>query len=265
VGALTNLVGRKILIIGDSLSDGTWAKPGTFGVPPEPPRTPGQFLAKRLEALGTAPVRIQAKGGRAATYFLKHEGGRAVLEQEIRAHRPDIAVMILGTNDLGWSEATNRAAFQTIRDLFREHGIRIFHIGPPAFVDRLRVCVKRENKRCVKRGQTFNAAAAARVVKPGQELFGSDFLDARPMTKDIVEPVQGRSSDLVHFKLSGAKLWADRMAAALQTAVAPPAAEKPARRPRRAAAFLGGFGVALGVVAVTGGVLWVIERRRALS
>jgi lysophospholipase L1-like esterase len=213
--------GKQILIIGDSLSDGTSAKPGTYGAPPQPPRTPGQFLATALEQAGAKRVRVQARGGRAAAHWIKHRDcvkkdtqgdctefypkrGLEIIADEIRDHRPDIAIIILGTNDLSYDVQTNRTAFTQLKTPFDLAGIPVFHIGPPAFDPTQRA---KEYK------------LAGNVVAVGRELFGKRFLDAQPMTQDILTPEQGRAGDFVHFKLAGAKLWATRMADTLTHAV----------------------------------------------
>ena len=130
-----NLPGKRILIIGDSLSDGTDGRPGTWGVPPKPFITPGQFLAGRLMAQGHS-VRIHAKNGRTAHVFVNRQGGLALLRSELAAHRPDRVIIILGTNDLFFSESLTQRALKRMRNVFK--GIPVYHIGPPAFADRLR-------------------------------------------------------------------------------------------------------------------------------
>jgi len=223
--------GKQILIIGDSLSDGTSAKPGTFGVPPQPPSTPGQFLATKLEQAGAKPVRIQARGGRAAAHWIKYRDcvqrdadkkciafypkrGLKIIDDEIRDYRPDVAIVILGTNDLSLDADTNRMAFAQLKEPFDRAGIPVFHVGPPAFDPTHRA---EESK------------LAGSVVQIGTDLFGKRFLDARAMTADILTPTQGRAGDYVHFKLSGAKVWAARMAEALTRAIsqAPQVATQP--------------------------------------
>lgn len=222
----------QILIIGDSLSDGTDGLPGTFGVPPKLSLTPGQFFAKRLKGQGHS-VRIHAKVGRSAHAFVTQQGGLALLRRELAAHRPDVVVIILGTNDLHFPERDTERALRRIRDAFK--GIPVYHIGPPAFSAR-------------KRGWN---TLAKRVVRAGRAVFGSRFIDARPMTKNIVEPAQGRAYDLVHFKVAGARVVAARWAAALQNATTPPAPIKLVR----------GIGPA---ILLSAGLMWIIERRERL-
>ena len=223
----------RVLIIGDSLSDGTDGRPGTFGVPPKLSLTPGQFFAKRLKTRGHS-VRIHARVGRSAHVFVTRQGGLALLRRELAAHCPDVVVIILGTNDLHFPERDTERALRRIRGVFK--GIPVYHIGPPAFVSRKR---------------SYNTLAK-RVVRAGRAVFGSRFIDARPMTKDIVEPAQGRAHDLVHFKIAGAIVVAARWAAALQNATTPSAPIKLVR----------GIGPA---TLLSVGLMWIIERRERLS
>ncbi len=223
----------RILIIGDSLSDGTDGRPGTFGVPPRLSLTPGQFFAKRLKVQGHL-VRIHAKVGRSAHAFVTKQGGLALLRRELAAHRPDVVIIILGSNDLHFPERDTERALRRIRGVFKE--IPVYHIGPPALSPR-------------KKGWNTQAE---RVVRAGRAVFGSRFIDARPMTKDIIEPAQGRAHDLVHFKIAGARVVAARWAAVLQNATTPPAPIKLVR----------GIGPA---TLLSAGLMWIIERRERLG
>ncbi len=229
----------RILIIGDSLSDGTDGRPGTWGVPPKPFITPGQFLAGRLKVQGHS-VRIHAKNGRTAHVFVNRQSGLAHLRRELATHRPDRVIIILGTNDMFFAEHLTTRALRRIRDVFK--GIPVYHIGPPAFADRLQT----------RKGRLSYNTLAKRAVRAGRTVFGKRFIDTRPLTKDIVEPAQGRAHDLVHFSVAGAKIVAARWAAALQNATTLPTSRKPVRS---------GLGTA---TLLSTGLLWIIERRERL-
>lgn len=192
----------RVLIIGDSLSDGTGANPGTFGVPPSPPRTPGQMVGRNLTQRGDT-VRIQAKGGRSAHHFVVYDDGLAILEQEVREHRPDRVVIILGTNDSRVRTDYTQSAFIKMKQVFDRAGIPVYHVGPPLFADGV-----------VRDGKSLNDLAA-QVVTIGKTVFGDNFIDARPMTSDTLTVNQGRSSDFIHFATSGAERWAGRLTDAL--------------------------------------------------
>ena len=170
---------KLVLIIGDSLSAST--------------TSPGAYLAAALRAKG-AMVRINAKVGRSARSFLNLEDGAKQMAREIE-NRPDIVILVLGTNDLVLSPTKTQEAFQTIRDTFRAHGIPVIMIGPPSFAD----SVKSE-------GKSFNELAK-NIVVAGWYIFQPHFIDARPMTADIVKTSQGRAGDLIHFTKTGAQLW----------------------------------------------------------
>ena len=187
-------------------------------------------------------VRIHAKNGRTAHVFVNRQGGLALLRSELAAHRPDRVIIILGTNDLFFSESLTQRALKRMRNVFK--GIPVYHIGPPAFADRLRT---RKTK------ISYNTLAK-RVVRAGRAVFGARFIDARPLTMDVVEPAQGRAADLIHFNVAGAKIVADRWASALQKAATTPAPTK--RWPRPAVAM----GVLLGV-----GLLRLYERRELVK
>lgn len=218
--------GKQVLIIGDSLSDGTtrkrlpdgtYVQEGTRGVPPDPPTTPGQFLAVWLRQAGAKAVRIQARSGRSAAHWIKYrdcvwyakdgtciefypKGALEIIADEIRNHRPDVAIIILGTNDLGYPAEVNRSAFRRLKQAFDQAGIPVFHVGPPAFDP-------------TRRAKEHRLSEA--VVAVGREVFGKRFLDARPLTRDILTPAEGRASDGIHFTVAGAKRWAARLADAL--------------------------------------------------
>jgi len=209
----TPWLNKQVLIVGDSMSDGTSGRPGTYGVPPTPPRTPGQFLAQSLEQQGAKPVRIQAKGGRSASHFVVHENGLQILAAEVANYRPDLVVIILGTNDMLVDEASTRTAFAQMKHVFDDAKIPVYHIGPPAFDASL------QSHYAATLGTSYNTLAEM-VVRVGRDLFGSRFIDARPMTADIVTTDQGRASGLVHFAMPGAQRWAARMSTALTNALA---------------------------------------------
>ena len=220
---------KQVLIIGDSLSDGT--------------STPGKLLAERLEAAG-AQVRIQAKVGRSAYHFVTYQDGLRVVATEIAEHRPDLVLIILGTNDLSLGVQPTRSAFAKIKAAFDRAGIPTYHVGPPAFA------------------QTSLNTSAENIVKIGRELFGGRFIDARPMTQDILTSAQGRAGDLIHFQPAGARAWAARLADALTRAVEGPAVatEEPGGTRSRLYGFLG-----VGAVAALGALAFILVRRTTLD
>jgi lysophospholipase L1-like esterase len=237
----TPWLNKQVLIVGDSLSDGTSAQPGTYGVPPTPPRTPGQLLAQALEQQGAKPVRIQARGGRSASYFVVHENGLQILAGEVANYRPDVAVIILGTNDMMLDEAPTRTAFAKMKRIFDDAKIPVYHVGPPAFDPSL------QSHYAATLGANYNTLAEM-VVHVGRDLFGSRFIDARPMTSDILTAAQGRSSGLVHFAMSGAQRWATRMSAALTDALA--GTQRSVTPLGKVARMAGGFVVVAGLATV---------------
>jgi lysophospholipase L1-like esterase len=206
--------GKRVLIIGDSLSDGTGGNPGTYGVPPSPSTTPGQFLADQLKAHGAASVRIQSKLGRSAYTFLKAQNGAAIIAKEISDHRPDVVIIMLGTNDALLGVKPTRAAFKTIKAAFDAAGIPVYHVGPPSFAPSVSRCIQKDSEGACTKTITMNAGAA-NIVAIGQDLFGPRFVDARPLTTDILTGAQGRAGDGIHFKGDGARKVADRLADSL--------------------------------------------------
>jgi lysophospholipase L1-like esterase len=130
--------GRRILVFGDSLTH-RGARTAPDGVPALPlanrTGTPGDLLASYLLAAGAAAVRINGRVSRSAVNLWKGnngENGTAVVAAEASA-RPDLVIIMLGTNDLGMGATADAAAFQRLRDAFAGYGAEVVAIGPPAF------------------------------------------------------------------------------------------------------------------------------------
>lgn len=223
--------GRRVLILGDSLSAASWA--------------PGGALAAELRKAGAAEVRVDARVGRSAVNLWNGTNGEngATIAAEA-ARRPDIVVVFLGTNDAasGVSAAADEAGFRRIVATFAP-GTEWWVVGPPAFPKRPDI-----EARAVPVYATL-----ARVFGPGR------VLDARPLT-----PATGRKSDGVHFTALGGPAFGRVLAAALVPAAAPTSASASAIAPFTVGAWrwtLGGAALAaLGV-----GLAVVIRRRRQLG
>lgn len=256
--------GRRILVFGDSLTH-RGARTAPDGVPALPlanrTGTPGDLLASYLLAAGAAAVRINGRVSRSAVNLWKGnngENGAAVVAAEASA-RPDLVIIMLGTNDLGMGATADAAAFQRLRDAFASYGAEVAAIGPPAFAR-----------------ADLNAKAVT-VYQTLARVFGTNnVIDARPLSADVVTTAQGRAGDGIHFAGSGASKVAARLAQAVLT------------RPGRVAASGSGdagvgppvvvdagtltppspwwslLGAAAAVVAIGGAVL-VKRRRRGLG
>lgn len=218
--------GKKILILGDSLSAGA--------------NTPGGVLAALLRAAG-ATVRVNGKVSRSAVNFWSGkngEDGAAVATTEA-AWQPDIVIVMLGTNDLGMSASADQVAFARIAAAF--HSAELWAVGPPSFA---RVDLQSKTP------QVYTTLVA---------VFGaSRVIDWRPLTADL----QGRSGDGVHFSTAGAAVQGKRLADAwLQARDRVRAGLMPAVTGVRWS-----IPAAAAVAAVAlAGVAWVIRRRRQLN
>jgi lysophospholipase L1-like esterase len=182
---------KRILIVGDSMSADA--------------QSPGAYLAAQLKDRGAAATSIDAKVGRSAVSYLSLENGAQVLANEIKSFKPDIGIIVLGTNDLSRSVTKTEAAFTTLRDAFLAYNIPVLFIGPPLFVG----SVKDQDL-----GKSYNELANA-TIAAAQRVFGLGFIDARPMTTDLLTTAQGRAGDLVHFTSKAAQIWGTRMADAI--------------------------------------------------
>lgn len=176
--------GRKVLIVGDSLSY-PGRSPLEYTTPAEVPATaaPGVVLARHLLDLGARAVRINAKVGRSAYNLFRSENGDRLLAEDV-AWGPDIVLVFLGTNDKGLGPLQDAAAFERIVKSFPREDI--WALGPPQI------------------------AGYDDVVATMTEVFGRKFVDTRGMLTEVP-----KASDGVHFTRDGAKLLADRIAVAL--------------------------------------------------
>lgn len=247
--------GRRILVFGDSLTH-RGARTAPDGVPALPlanrTGTPGDLLASYLLTAGAAAVRINGRVSRSAVNLWKNnngENGAAVVAAEAGA-RPDLVIIMLGTNDLGMGAAADAAAFQRLRDAFAGYGAEVWAIGPPAFAR-----------------ADLNAKAVT-VYQTLAQVFGSRVIDARPLSADVLTTAQGRAGDGIHFAAGGASKVAARLA---QAVLAQPGRPYEGGDPDDAPGTLTPpspwwalLGAAAAVAAVGGAVL-VKRRRRSLG
>lgn len=195
--------GRRILVFGDSLTH-RGARTAPDGVPALPlgnrTGTPGDLLASYLLAAGAAAVRVNGRVSRSAVNLWKGnngENGTAVVAAEVAA-RPDLVIIMLGTNDLGMGATADAAAFRRLRDAFAGYGAEVWAIGPPAFAR-----------------ADLNAKAVT-VYATLVQVFGpTRVIDARPLSADVVTVAQGRAGDGIHFGAGGAGKVAARLAQTL--------------------------------------------------
>lgn len=167
--------GKKVLIVGDSLSASLSA--------------PGQVLGAGL--LGAAQVQVNAKVGRSARSFWT-EGVPLVPT----GFTPDVAIVVLGTNDIVVGAAADRAAMQRLRDQLVAGGAEVWAFGPPSFAA----------------GHRLEAGEPG-IVALMRDVFGDHFLDLRPLTADLVG-ASARTADGIHFPASSGKVAGGRMATA---------------------------------------------------
>ena len=234
--------GRRILVFGDSLTH-RGATTAPDGVPALPlanrTGTPGDLLASYLLTAGAAAVRVNGRVSRSAINLWKGnngENGTAVVAAEVAA-RPDLVIIMLGTNDLGMGATADAAAFRRLRDAFAGYGAEVWAIGPPAFAR-----------------ADLNAKAVT-VYATLVQVFGpTRVIDARPLSADVVTVAQGRAGDGIHFGAGGASKVAARLA---QTLLAQPGEGAVATAP---SPWWAVAGAALAVAAVGGAVL--VKRRR---
>lgn len=170
--------GLRIVIVGDSLSAG--------------PHTPGQVLADQLSVRG-ATVTVNARVGRSANNFYGREDWRAQLQQ-IASARPDVAIVVLGTNDIGLSMAVDGQRMTQLRDALAGAGADVYAFGPPAFPPGSRL-----------------VAGQPAVVAMMRGVFGARFHDLTPRTADLVT-TKYRTGDQVHFTAAGGDVAGQRMA-----------------------------------------------------
>lgn len=177
--------GKRVVIFGDSLSASS--------------SSPGGVLAAHLTTKG-ATVKINARVGRSAYNFYGREDTTAQL-RELDAFAPHIAIVELGTNDIGLSLAVDQAKMIQIRDgLARAGATEVWAVGPPSFADAAR------------------AQGAAQVVGMMRHVFGGKFIDMRSLTADMT--TAGRNADGIHFTAEGGAIVGGRLAHAFLDASA---------------------------------------------
>ena len=157
-----NVYDKKILVIGDSHINRL--------------RFP---LRAALEKAGAASVRFNWRIGRSILGFY-HKGGQRVLDAEIKHHKPDTVLIILGTNDIGNSVEVERRSFTRLRDTFQEAGVEVWAVGPPVLPRRYKT---------------------EPIVAVMHQVFGGNrFFDLRTKT----HATSGRTQDRIHFTKAGA-------------------------------------------------------------
>jgi lysophospholipase L1-like esterase len=220
-----NVRGERILIFGDSLTQHASGQNPIWNVDQGPQRThpaPGDLLASLLLDQGAAAVRTNALVSRSAVNFWTREPAASLIAADL-AWRPTKIVFVLGTNDVGIPAAGDAAGFQRLYDAYKPSGAELWAIGP--FTSRL------------------PAAGVDQVVATMRKVFGSRFLDGRPLSK-MISP----GSDGVHYTPQAARLLALSMAQALIAA----SPVKP------------WMGIAIGAAVVIGGALiYGLAQRRS--
>lgn len=190
-----SVVGKRVLIFGDSLSHyGSDSGPEAHEYVGEVTSSaPGAVLAGKLVAGGAAAARTDARVGRSAINFWSREDYASLLAAD-RAWRPDLVIVMLGTNDLGRDAQADAQAFAGLRDVFQQAGAKVIAIGPPAF------------------SQATLMTTTDTVYATLAKVFGAkNVIDARPLTSDL-----GRTKDNVHFTSAGAEIAGERLAVAVE-------------------------------------------------
>ncbi len=254
------ILGKRILIFGDSLTHhGHDSDPPGAEVTQGSDRSagPGDLLGSHLLELGAAAVRLDAKVGRSAYNFFRVEDATDLLKAD-NAWNPDIVIVFLGTNDIGLSMTKDAESMEKIRSSFANSGAEVWAIGPPSFAKASRMDGTKE------------------VVDMLDQVFGSNrVIDARPITTDLISSAY-RTSDGVHFKSNGSKLFASRLARSLEEAmhiaVAPVPTENSAPNANALVSYASpwqhfGIGIGFGVLAITlgFGIHWIIKRRQQIA
>jgi lysophospholipase L1-like esterase len=174
---MPSVAGKRVVIFGDSLSASS--------------SSPGGVLGAHLTANG-ATLKINARVGRSAYNFYGREDTTAQL-RELDAFAPHIAIVELGTNDIGLSLAVDQAKMVQLRDgLARAGATEVWAVGPPAFADAAR------------------NTGASQIVGMMRHVFGARFIDLRTLTADMT--TTGRTSDGIHFTAEGGALVGGRLA-----------------------------------------------------
>lgn len=254
-----NVRGKRVLIIGDSLSHrGGSSAPVVYDVREGTNRTssvPGDLLGSFLLEAGAAAVRVDAKVSRSAWNFFRVEDGHALLRAD-QAWKPQIVIVLLGTNDLGLSMTKDAEAMGIIRNAFTAIGAEVWAVGPPSFIS-----------------AKYTAETPA-VMQMLQNVFGKAYvIDARPLTSDLTKA--GRAGDGVHFAATGAKTFATRLAQVLLRTQPGQIPSPPAQLPGSGASsqsaqaddaqhFLG-WSLGIGMLAIVVAITVRTRRQRANS
>lgn len=251
-----SITGKRILIFGDSLSHrGHDTDPPVAEVTEDSDRNgpPGDLFASHLLEMGANKVRINAKVGRSAYNFFRVEDADDLLKDDIN-WKPDIVFIFLGTNDLGLSMIKDAEAMERIRSVFAKANAEVWSIGPPSFAKESRMADTKE------------------VVEMLERVFGVNrVIDARPLTSDLISSTY-RTGDGVHFKSAGSKLFASRLARAVEDTFNPKTDPKKTEStslvPRSPFAiqtpwqsFGAGIGLGLAAILAGFGLYWIIKRR----
>jgi len=171
---MPNVRGRRVVIVGDSLSAAAGA--------------PGGELAAELRAAG-ATVLVNARVGRSAHSFYAAEASQL---DDIVQFQPELAIVWLGTNDCGQRPSVIAQRMAQLRDDLGELGAEVWAFGPAQLPARLAGC-------------------RPAVVSTMATVFGPRFIDTAALegTKMV-----GRTADGVHFTRAGARALGERMASA---------------------------------------------------
>lgn len=159
-----NVGGKRVFVIGDSHCSML-----------------GRPLKAKLKAAGAKSVRINWKGGRSIHSYYK-QGGNWRNRWEIKHHKPDVVLVILGTNHSGVPTKIQTRLFNRLRNIFQAAEAEVWAVGPPQMPRRYR-------------------SEMARTVGIMKGVFGLNrFLDLRPLTQDMKK----RFRDRIHFNREGA-------------------------------------------------------------
>ncbi|KKL97205.1 hypothetical protein LCGC14_1836840, partial [marine sediment metagenome] len=122
-----NVRGKRILIFGDSLARGAGTYNDSRITSQDVNRAApsfGSLFASHLLARGASYVWLNSRVGRSATSVFSTESGASLLSQ-LGAHKPDIVFVVLGTNDIGLSAATDKSYMMAIATAFRQTGAEV--------------------------------------------------------------------------------------------------------------------------------------------
>ncbi len=178
---MPSVTGKRVLIFGDSMSSGS--------------SSPGAQMAQVLEAHG-AITKIDAVVGRSAWNFYTTRENSAAVISDCNAFGADLAIVQLGSNDIGLGAGPDKAAFVKLRaDLERAGHTEVWAIGPPSFAH-------------------MNPDATEQIMR---DVFGIRFIDWRPLSKDMTSSPP-RTADGVHFTAAGGQVAGGRLASAFMDA-----------------------------------------------